>query len=53
MCSYSLKEICRHGEAGSVDKSSVEEEWQRISKVLKAFAKRDWWNWDETGLFGL
>ena len=49
--SYKIKEYRRHGEAGSVDLAAVEAERQRMREVLAPFAKRDRWNFDESGLF--
>ena len=48
---YQLKEIRRHGEAGSVDSGTVDEERARISEILDRFQPQDCWNVDESGLF--
>ena len=50
---YGLKEWRKHGEAGSVDQVAVAWEHEHISKLLMNYAKRDRWNVDESGLFGL
>ena len=50
---YGLKEQCRYSEAGSFDQAAVVNECEPISKLLTKYAKRDWWNADESGLFGL
>lgn len=50
---YDIKEYWRHGEAASVNLDTVEKERGRISEILKGYAKRDQFNMDETGLFGL
>jgi hypothetical protein len=47
-----VKEIRRHGEAGSVDLAAVSEEQARIREILIPYALRDRWNGDETGLYG-
>jgi hypothetical protein len=51
MCSYKIREYRRHGEAGSVDLAAVEAEQKRMREVLAPFAKKDRWNFDESGLF--
>lgn len=43
----------QHGEAGSVDLEAVEKERQRLSAILAQYAKKDRWNFDESGLYGL
>jgi hypothetical protein len=48
---YKIKEYRRHGEAGSVDLAAVEAERKRMREVLAPFAKKDRWNFDESGLF--
>jgi hypothetical protein len=50
---YKLKEIRRHGEAGSVDLVAVEAERVRVKGILAKYAPKDRWNFDETGLFAL
>lgn len=50
---YGLKEWRKHGEAGSVDQAAVAKEREHISKLLTKYTKRDRWNVDESGLFGL
>lgn len=51
--SYDLREIRRHGEAGSVDQEAVARERQRLAAILKEYQPKDIWNFDETGLFAL
>jgi len=48
---YNIREVRRHGEAGSVDLAAVETEHQRCQKILSKFAPRDHFNFDETALF--
>jgi hypothetical protein len=48
---YKLKEQRRHGEAGSVDLQAVETERKRLQALMKKYAPRDRFNFDETGLF--
>ena len=48
-----MKEYRRHGEAGSVDVEAVKQERERVSKVLEKYEKKDRFNTDKTGLFGL
>jgi len=49
--SYQIKEYRQHGEAGSVDVSVVQDERERVSKILSSYHPWDHWNLDETGLF--
>jgi hypothetical protein len=48
---YKLKEIRRHGEAGSVDAMAVEKERIRLRELFASFPPKDRWNVDETALF--
>jgi hypothetical protein len=48
---YKLKEISKHGEAGSVDLQSVEQEKLRIRELLARFPAADRWNLDKSALF--
>ena len=48
---YKLKEIRKHGEAGSVDIATVEAEQARMKELLARFRLEDWWNMDESALF--
>lgn len=48
-----MQERHRHGEAGSVDLAAIEAERERLSKVLANYAKKDQFNFDKFGLFGL
>lgn len=50
---HGLKEVRRHGEAGSVKMDTVEAERLRIQKVIRdgGYQLRDVFNMDETGLF--
>ena len=50
---HNLKEMKRHGEAGSADEEIVEKERQRIRDLIKTkgYAWNDIFNMDETGLF--
>ena len=48
---HKLKKIRRHGEAGSVNVVTVEEEQAHIREILARFRPEDRWNVDETGLF--
>ena len=50
---YNLKDSHKHGEAGSVDVAAVEVEWERLSKILVRYAKKDHLNFDESGLFAM
>ncbi|EGN97835.1 hypothetical protein SERLA73DRAFT_153113 [Serpula lacrymans var. lacrymans S7.3] len=45
---YKIREIQRHGEAGSVNLEAVVAEQQRCQKVLAKYALRDQFNFDET-----
>jgi len=51
--SYNLKDHHKHGEAGSVDVAAVEVEWERLSKILVQYAKKDHLKFDESGLFAM
>ncbi len=48
---YKLKEIRKHGEAGSVDIATVEAEQARMKELLARFWLEDRWNMDESALF--
>src|SRR4051794_21323503 len=48
---YKIKEYHQHGEAGSVDLTTVETEQIRLREILTPYSKKDWWNFDESGLF--
>ena len=48
---YKLKEIRKHGEAGSVNIATVEMEHTRTKELLVRFQPADWWNVDESALF--
>ncbi|KIL66716.1 hypothetical protein M378DRAFT_74681 [Amanita muscaria Koide BX008] len=50
---HGLKERKRHGEAGSASQLTVEEERQRVQKIISdgGYRPRDVFNMDETGLF--
>ena len=48
---HCLKEIRRHGEAGSVDIKTVEDEQAHIRELLAPFQPADRWNVDESALF--
>ena len=53
---FGLKQFKRHGEAGSVEETTIEDERKRIREVIKEFMAlghtlRDVFNMDETGLF--
>jgi len=48
---HQLKEIQRHGEAGSVKIETVEEEQTHIKELLARFQPEDCWNVDESALF--
>jgi len=48
---HQLKEIRRHGEGGSVNIETVEEEQARIQEHLARFQPEDHWNVDESALF--
>ncbi|KIN96153.1 hypothetical protein M404DRAFT_70607, partial [Pisolithus tinctorius Marx 270] len=48
---YKIKEYQQHGEAGSIDPSTVDSEWAHVQKVLATFPLKDWWNFNETSLF--
>ena len=48
---HQLKEIRRHGEAGSVNIETVEEDQARIREPLARFQPEDRWNVDESALF--
>ena len=48
---YRIKGYKRHGEAGSADPNAVEAEQKRIQEIMKKFAPKDQWNFDETSLF--
>lgn len=48
---HGLKEIRRHGEAGSVDIEVVKRERARIKEILARFQPEDRWNVDESALF--
>jgi hypothetical protein len=48
---YKLREQRRHGEAGSVDLQAVEAKRKCLQALMKKYAPRDRFNFDETGLF--
>ncbi len=48
---HKLKEIQKHGEAGSVDIPTVKMEHTCIKELLARFQPEDWWNVDESALF--
>ena len=50
---HNLKEMKRHGEAGSADEEIVEKEQEQIRDLIKTkgYAWNDIFNMDETGLF--
>ena len=48
---YRIKEYRRHGKAGSADLDAVEAEQKRVQELMKKFAPKDQWNFDETSLF--
>ena len=53
---FGLKQFKQHGEAGSVEETTIEDERKRIREVIKEFMAlghtlRDVFNMDETGLF--
>jgi len=48
---HKLKEIWKHGEAGSVDITTVEMERACIKELLVRFQPEDQWNVDESALF--
>ena len=50
---YGIKEIRRHGEAGSVDLAAVEKERARLAPILAEYSPEDTLNFDETGLYAL
>jgi hypothetical protein len=47
---YKIREIRRHGEAGSVDLEAVHKERLRLHDILQPYAPRNIWNLDESGL---
>jgi len=51
LCSYGLREHRRHGDAGSALLDTVEAERARLKPIIMAYAPRDRWNCDETGLY--
>jgi hypothetical protein len=53
LLSYNLREYRRHGEAGSVNLEAVKAKHERISKILADYPKKDWVNFNESGLFRL
>lgn len=48
---YKLKEVRKHGEAGSADIVTVKAEQARIKELLARFQPSDRWNMDESALF--
>jgi len=48
---HKLKEIRKHGEAGSVNIATVEMEHTHIKELLVRFQPEDQWNMDESALF--
>jgi len=50
---YKIKEFRRHGEAGSVDFTTVAAERIRVSAILSKFQPKDRFNFDETSFFAL
>lgn len=48
-----MKERRKHGEAASVNLQDVKAERERMANILKPFAARDRWNFDESSLFAL
>jgi len=45
---YRLREIRKHGEAGSVDIETVNKEQARIKGLLARFQPKDRWNADKS-----
>jgi hypothetical protein len=50
---YNIREIIRHGEAGSVDLEAVEKEQHRVVGIYRQYKPEDNLNFDKSGLFGL
>jgi hypothetical protein len=48
---YRIKEIRRHGEAGSVDLEAVGAERERVQKIVEEYPPENVLNFDETGFF--
>ena len=48
---YKLKEIQRHGEAGSVDIAGVKAEQAWVKELLAGFQPEDQWNMHELAFF--
>ena len=48
---YKIKKYTRHGDAGAVDRVTVEVELTELREDLKIFECDDIYNMDETGLF--
>jgi hypothetical protein len=48
---YKIKEYRQHGEAGSVDLAAIKAECIRMQEILAPYAKKNQWNFDESGLF--
>ena len=48
---YKLKEYRHHGEAASVDDQAADREHKRVQELMKRYAPRDRWNFDEMSLF--
>jgi hypothetical protein len=46
-----LRELKRHGEAGSADPAAVQAERVRVQKILEKYPLRNIFNMDETGLY--
>ena len=46
-----LKEICKHGEVGSVDIEDVKQEQVCMKELLTRFWPEDHWNADKSALF--
>ena len=44
-----LKEICRHGEVGSVNIETIKQEQACIKELLARFQPEDHWNVDKSG----
>ena len=48
---YKLKKYWHHGEAASVDDQAADRECKHVQELMKRFAPRDRWNFDEMSLF--
>ncbi|KDQ18967.1 hypothetical protein BOTBODRAFT_98136, partial [Botryobasidium botryosum FD-172 SS1] len=48
---HGLRDVRYYGEAGSVDQAQLALEIPRLQEIISKYARRDVFNWDESGLY--